>query len=199
MKLTALVLPVVGLGGLWGWTDYLSRQGTEWDVAIEGYDPRDLLRGHYVQFTYDWPEPPEEGDDAADEEWRFEPGPRLLCLYGDAPRLDRAVRIKEEEFEACAHPARANPASVYGYSSLERGRFYVNQDRALEIEKELRNPDQRGVVRFRQRDDGTITPISIRFRSLTEDEIAERDSDDQSDVAPAEIELMMAPSSESED
>jgi uncharacterized membrane-anchored protein len=28
------------------------------DVAVTGYDPRDLLRGHYVRFTYVWPEDP---------------------------------------------------------------------------------------------------------------------------------------------
>ena len=50
-----LVLPILGLGGLWGWSDFKAEQGTDWLVPIAGYDPRDLLRGHYIQYSYDWP------------------------------------------------------------------------------------------------------------------------------------------------
>ena len=177
--LASCLLPIVGLAGLWGWSDHLSRQGTDWDVEVEGYDPRDLLRGHYVEFTYNWPEPATDDDEDDDQIRRFDPGPQLLCLYGEAPELDRAERVEEDAFEDCAHPARANPASVYGRRSLRRGRFYVGQDRALEIEEEMRDRVQRGIVRIRQRDDGTITPVSIRFRPLTEEEIAERDAEDE--------------------
>jgi GDYXXLXY protein len=31
--------------------------GTEYRFAIEGFDPRDPLRGHYMIFRYVWPEP----------------------------------------------------------------------------------------------------------------------------------------------
>ena len=55
LHVAALALPLLGLGGMWLQADRLSRQGTEWDVPIRGYDPRDLLQGHYVQFQYDWP------------------------------------------------------------------------------------------------------------------------------------------------
>ena len=41
--------------------------------------------------------------------------------------------------------------------------------------------DQRGIVTIRQREDGSFTPVAIRFRALTPAEIAERD-------APAEAE-----------
>jgi hypothetical protein len=50
-----LAWPLLGLAALWGWTEVRSRQGTEWLVPVAGYDPRDLLRGHYVLFQYDWP------------------------------------------------------------------------------------------------------------------------------------------------
>ncbi len=47
-RLAVLALPFAGLGALWSQSDYDSRQGAFWDVAVRGYDPRDLLRGHYV-------------------------------------------------------------------------------------------------------------------------------------------------------
>jgi hypothetical protein len=40
-----------------GWTAWLYAQktnGKEVKVAITGYDPRDLLSGHYIQYTIDW-------------------------------------------------------------------------------------------------------------------------------------------------
>ena len=50
-RLIAAILPVAGLAGLWAISANTYRQGTEWEVPIQGYDPRDLLRGHYVEFA----------------------------------------------------------------------------------------------------------------------------------------------------
>lgn len=39
------------------WTLFLAWQrnhGTEVKVAVMGYDPRDLLSGHYIQYQIDW-------------------------------------------------------------------------------------------------------------------------------------------------
>ena len=46
LRLAAAVLPLLGLAGLWGMSDHTFRQGTEWEVPIDGFDPRDFLRGH---------------------------------------------------------------------------------------------------------------------------------------------------------
>lgn len=174
LRLVAFVLPVAGLVGLWGLSDYQSRQGTDWEVPIEGYDPRDLLRGHYVEFTYDWPEVLEEGE-AELELWERDPIERL-CLSGNAPVIDSAVRIENDaEAAQCTNLAVANPYAVYGYEGLRRGRLYVSQDRAREIGEAMRETDQIGIVRVRVRDDGTVTPVDIRFRPLTSEEMADRD------------------------
>jgi uncharacterized membrane-anchored protein len=53
-----ILLPLVGLAYCWQTTRQSAAEGVEWDVAVTGYDPRDLLRGHYVRFTYVWPEDP---------------------------------------------------------------------------------------------------------------------------------------------
>lgn len=48
--------------------------GTEYRFSIQGFDPRDILRGHYMVFQYQWPEPHPlcpVGDDCA------------LCVSGD--------------------------------------------------------------------------------------------------------------------
>ena len=76
----------------------------------------------------------------------------------------------------CAHPVRADASGVYGWEGLARGRLYLDQDRAMAMQEQLQDRDQRGIVTIRQREDGSFTPVSIRFRPLTPAEIAERDA-----------------------
>ena len=48
---------IVPFIALFAWTMWLYTQqetGKEVKVAITGYDPRDLLSGHYIQYTIDW-------------------------------------------------------------------------------------------------------------------------------------------------
>jgi hypothetical protein len=166
VRLAAVLLPLAGLAALWGMSDRTYREGTDWDVPVAGYDPRDILRGHYVEFEYDWP--------GLDEQ-RFGLPLDRLCLAGAAPAISRAEPVADDAaLAACPHPLRANPAGVYGQESLRRGRLYVGQDRARQLGETLRKQDQRGIVTIRQRDDGTITPLAIRFRPLTAEEAAAR-------------------------
>jgi hypothetical protein len=84
----------------------------------------------------------------------------------------------------CPHPLKATTSSVYGISALMNGRLYIGQDRAAALEQQLRNRDQRGIVTIRQREDGSFTPISIRFRPLPPAEIAERDAPQPAPLSP---------------
>jgi len=163
-RLAAVVAPALGLAGLWGISDHTYRQGTEWDVPIEGYDPRDFLRGHYVVFRYDWPLD-EQLDDA---------GRQSICLEGEAPNIRQARPLADGD--VCDHPIREDADR-----RLSDGRLYIGQARAAQLEEELRNRDQRGIVTIRQRDDGSFTPIAIRFRPLTPEERAARDRNRQTD------------------
>mgnify|MGYP006202383077 CR=1 FL=1 len=173
IRLAAVVVPVLGLGALWAQSDRTYHQGTGWEVPIQGYDPRDYLRGHYVEFSYDWP----GGETLGDIYYE------ALCLEGVAPTIAK-VRWLQTENEPCAHPVRKNPGGVYGGDGLFRGRLYLGQERAGQLQEQLRNRDQAGIVTIRQRDDGSFTPVSIRFRPLTTTEIAERDAQEAEDFRP---------------
>jgi hypothetical protein len=148
----ALVLPLLGLAATWGFTHVRAQQGTEWDVPIGGYDPRDLLRGHYVVYSYDWPGL--EGSEAL----RFE---SELCIHGTAPAIERVSR---EAGADCPNPVRADPYGEDRSSGLAAGRLYVSQEQGAQLEKQLADPGLQGMVRFRLRDDGRITPLRITFR-----------------------------------
>ena len=162
-RLAAVVVPVLGLGALWFQSDSHYRTGTEWEVPIQGYDPRDYLRGHYLEFSYDWP---------GIDEFRDVP-PAGLCLEGTAPQLERVTVLKPGA--ACAHPVRTDASGVYGWDALVVGRLYLDQNRAAALDEQLRDRDQRAIVTIRQREDGSFTAIAIRFRPLTAAEKAERD------------------------
>ena len=165
IRLAAVIVPVFGLGALWAQSDRIYHSGTEWEVPIQGYDPRDYLRGHYVEFSYDWP-----GIETRD----FDMQPDTLCLAGQPPRLDAVTAASDAA--ACPHPITTDGSGVYGSYALMTGRLYIGQERAAQLEEQLRNGDQRGIVTIRQREDGSFTPIAIRFRPLTPAEIAERDA-----------------------
>ncbi|MEO0057763.1 MAG: hypothetical protein RIT17_1236, partial [Pseudomonadota bacterium] len=49
---------------------------------------------------------------------------------------------------------------------------------AEKLQQELQDQGRRGIVTIRQREDGSFTPIAIRFRPLTPSEQAEREAQD---------------------
>lgn len=163
-SLAAIALPLVGLAGMWASTERWSRQGTDWLVPIEGYDPRDLLRGHYVQFRYAWPgaEAAATGEPIAAGQNDY---PFGGCLEGTAPRLDRVRKLASEaEREACAAYLAPEEFGIFGGPDLPRdGRLYIPQTAGPELEERLRDADTAATIRVRLRSDGTVTPLELTF------------------------------------
>jgi hypothetical protein len=54
LLLAALALPVAWLGVSAAVQERALGSASEWRIPIEGYDPRDPLRGQYVRFSYGW-------------------------------------------------------------------------------------------------------------------------------------------------
>ena len=152
-----LALPLVALAALWANTHLGTRHGTEWDVAVEGYDPRDYLRGHYVAFRFVWPG--YEGDDGSD---RLATGGKGtgLCLTGRPPRLAsvRFVRDRSSAGANCASIVRPIDQPDGGVS-LERGVLFMDQRAADKTGRAI--ADRGGTARIRVRDDGLVTVIGL--------------------------------------
>jgi hypothetical protein len=159
--LATLVLPVIGLAASWAISYQKAQQGIEWDVPIRGYDPRDLLRGHYITFLYDWPGLTREGNDFAYID--------TLCVKGSAPRIASTSQPTSglTPPPGCASVAKASSWDEGG-NGLGNGIFYVPQAKAAEYERTLRDPKQQGVMRVRIREDGLVRPISLSFRPSPE-------------------------------
>ena len=161
----ALALPVVGLAGVWANTQYESEQGVDWIVPIRGYDPRDLLRGHYVQYRYDWP------GLNGDEDLTGNVG---LCIAGRAPKIDEVKILKSNEFHStnasCSAIARVNLWSEEGTFSLSRDRIYLSQQAAAAADEKLGDQRNRSFVKVRINKSGKIRPLTMEFRPLLEGE-----------------------------
>lgn len=56
LGLLFLAIPFMAMIFMIATNHYKENAYQEYRIAIDGYDPRDLLKGHYIRFTYDWPE-----------------------------------------------------------------------------------------------------------------------------------------------
>ncbi|MFM5929891.1 MAG: GDYXXLXY domain-containing protein [Novosphingobium sp.] len=162
LRAAALALPLLGLGWTWLSADQLSRQGTDWQVAVRGYDPHDILRGHYVQFTYDWPGLVRRED--------YTPL-MAICFEGSGGFVTKASDV-DPKTARCPNLARASNSSARSYlTSLETGRLYASEVEALRMQTALADPKQQGMIHFRLREDGHVTPLRITFRPRTAAEL----------------------------
>jgi len=162
LRSLAILLPLAGLGYSWNSTRQTAAQGVEWDVPVTGYDPRDLLRGHYVRFRYVWPEDPAS---AMSEDY---PAATRLCLEGAAPAIRRATRLADQDVAShCQGLARApGQRGIPPQSSTipRDGRLFIPQTDGPRLEHALADPKQQAILHFRLRPDGEIIPMRLSFQ-----------------------------------
>lgn len=161
-----LALPVLALAAAWANTHHMARQGTEWDVPVSGYDPRDPLRGHYIRYQYDWPLPKASVSEGEDDIvfQPFDTGP--VCIMGTSPAIASARLIKGSADETgCVSIVRPNDWNESdGEDGAHSDRLYVPQAKAADMEAKLRDEKQQAIVRIRVRPDGVVTPLAMTFR-----------------------------------
>lgn len=76
--LAAILLPVLVLAGWVARLETRARSGKDVWLAVEAYDPRDLLAGHYLTYRVDYGIDPCQGMPSRDE-------PSCLCLSDEVP------------------------------------------------------------------------------------------------------------------
>jgi uncharacterized membrane-anchored protein len=140
--IAALALPVLALAALVGQQEQLRANARILSVPLTGFDPRDLLRGHYIraQLDWDWERAPAvneyEAVDGALCVLEETPKPRVRFLAGwkSGDRTDADCRL------VIAGHARA--PSRFSPGQLDNGdggiQFYVSEARASELEKLMR-------------------------------------------------------------
>jgi len=145
LLLVAVLFPILGLMALIGRAELNLRNGRTWELPISGYDPRDLLSGHYLRYQYrfQWL----EGATSCGNGEDIDPD-CCLCLQprpGSREPLVHGVRC--EAVEGCLSWLR-------GRDVAGEQRYFVPAERAAELEHALR--DRPASLRVAIGDDATL-------------------------------------------
>lgn len=134
LLLAALALPIAWLGASALVQERALGQSREWRIPIEGYDPRDPLRGRYVRFSYGWVL-------AGEPELCLREGCRL-CLSDEGGPVTATAR---RHATSCPFPVdliASNIGTGRGFSGrdpvLFTSRIFVSEASAPAIEAQLR-------------------------------------------------------------
>jgi hypothetical protein len=136
LTMLAVLVPVLGLAVLVGRAEHSQRNGPVWTIPIEGYDPRDLLHGQYLQYRYRlrW-----QGTDTCGvmAHGGHEPAPGCcLCLTRDtADGFDPFVR------QVSCEAASQCEGTLHAEAMRPPLRYFVPEERAQDLESALRAHD----------------------------------------------------------
>ncbi len=120
----ALVFPIVALGILTGYKHYHVTVGLEVTLPIEGYDPRDLLSGHYLIY-------------------RVKYGAKNLCKLSQVKKNPVGyVCLQPKGFsykkpENCQIVIKGTCRGTLFKAGIER--FYIPEDQAKRLDKDVRS------------------------------------------------------------
>jgi len=150
LVIAALTLPVVALGAMVGKAERDLADAGVMRVALRGYDPRDMLRGHYLNYRFDWNlEPSFIGRTTRICVLSAPPDAparvRVLATSGDWASTDDCLFVLNGwgtvEAEARRlEPGERGPAGRLQFtpSGVESGRLYVPERHAEQLERLLR-------------------------------------------------------------
>jgi uncharacterized membrane-anchored protein len=124
LLIVALVFPIIALGILTGYKHYKVTVGTEVILPIEGYDPRDLLSGHYLTYRVNY-------------------GAKNICEQSKAIKHSVGyVCLQPKHFtyfkpETCQLMIKGNCSGSQFKAGIER--FYIPENQASKLDKDVRS------------------------------------------------------------
>jgi len=130
----AVLVPLVGIALLIARGELALRAGKSFRIGMTGYDPRDLLSGHFLQYAYDldW-----QGDstcgahDPTGKPLALEPA---CCVCLTRRGEDEPPAARQVECEA----ARSCDGWLHSSSLVPPRRYFVPEERASALEAALR-------------------------------------------------------------
>jgi uncharacterized membrane-anchored protein len=129
IRLAILLLPVIVLAALIGYHEKNLAAGDTWRIPIQGFDPRDLLKGHYLRFRLDLDRIVTRGSCPKDEEC-------CLCLT-----LDESDKTQAQRLDCPAAFGRSHgKCGAVLREEVARGfsQYFIPEDRAQELDRILR-------------------------------------------------------------
>ena len=122
--ISALLFPIIALGILTGYKHYKVTVGMEVILPIEGYDPRDLLSGHYLTYRVNY-------------------GTKYICEQSRKANYSEAYVCLDPKYFSYHKPQTCNlviKGTCKG-SRFRAGieRFYIPEDQAKKLDKDVRS------------------------------------------------------------
>ncbi len=169
----ALLLPVVTLAAMIGQQEYSLAGATILNVPLRGFDPRDLLRGHYisVQLDWEWQDEPVANDGSRPGNGGLcvlstdngKPRVRFLAGWKPGDRSDSACRLV---LAGHAWAGRGSLPARFAPTNLDDGsggiRLFIAETRGAEFETMLRQRPGTLTVDLAVRADGSAAIKSLR-------------------------------------
>jgi len=151
-----LFLPVFVL---LGWTlsvQSMIAEGTKLDLPVRGYDPRDILAGHYLSVSVDYDSFPSECENE-DRHIRWKKQTAYFCAGSG--------RIVLERDAECG-------VFIKGYCGYKRfyddiSRFYVSEKTAGKLERAIRNNENNPMLRLSVTQDGRAFPVDLILQGMS--------------------------------
>ena len=165
--IAALALPVLALAGLVGQQEWVLANARILSVPLTGFDPRDLLRGHYIraQMDWDWEHPP------VVEEYQVVDG--AVCVLEETPkprvRFLAGWKAGDQTNNDCrlVIAGHARVPSRFAPTTLDNGdggiQFYVPETRAIDLEKLMRERPGSLTADLAVRADGAAAVRALRI------------------------------------
>ncbi|MEZ4379782.1 MAG: GDYXXLXY domain-containing protein [Nannocystaceae bacterium] len=155
LLVVAVVVPILGLLALIGRAQFNLADGRPWLLPIRGYDPRDLISGHYLRYRYDLVPDTSTCGGGLDDRGDAVDASCCLCLQppSEAPRIHQLT---------CEEAARGECLSwIRSADVVGEQRYFIPEGRGEELEAAIR--DGGAAVRVRVTDDGTLAIEQLYF------------------------------------
>jgi uncharacterized membrane-anchored protein len=130
----ALLLPLVALVLLIVRAELVLKQGRRWTVAITGYDPRDLIRGHYLQFRLKW-----KPASSLDEQCPSTSEDCYLCLERQGG--DTSARPEPTMRRVYSYQTKQCDSAFPAATEENLHKYFIPEDKGAVLERAIREKE----------------------------------------------------------
>ena len=180
LLIIALIFPILVCTLLWGNAVAGKHVGQQnWQIKMAGYDPRDLLYGHYLLFRYEWNVKDEKSSNEFMDELDY--GEKLcLCLnksdLGVKNPIAKPIKCRSPERKQCQSSIK-----VFNYGdgfSLTRGgmqeKYFIPEERASDIDRLFAQDDHDFYMDIMAHKSGQVSVRQIYIGEQTLEEYLRR-------------------------
>lgn len=159
LLIAAVLLPIIVLGSVAFQKARISAEGIELRFPIDGYDPRDIIAGHYLVYSVDY------GTNACQGPNRIKPVNRsqgdavCLCLTDTlaVPPVSHPIDCEDIDTADCRAVLKGRCERGRFTAGLER--YYINEEKAAELDRIVRQGKSRIVVKVDRKGEAIVQSL----------------------------------------